>query len=61
MKNNNELETPIGLKECAEFLDKSKHTVYQHVSKREIPFHKKGKKLYFYKSELNTWIKDGAQ
>lgn len=52
-------ETPISLKECAEFLDKSPSTIYHHVSKDEIPFHKKGKKLYFYKSELNSWIRNG--
>ena len=55
-------ETPISLKECADFLDKSVHTVYKLTAKSsgsDMPFHKKGKKLYFYKSELNDWIRDG--
>lgn len=34
----------------------AKQTVYAMVSKEEIPFHKKGKCLYFNKSEIDIWL-----
>ena len=38
-------------------------TVYAQVSKNTIPYHKrgKGKKLYFLKSEIDAWLKDGRK
>lgn len=35
----------------------SKQTVYGKVSKKEIPFHKKGKFLYFSRDEIDTWLR----
>lgn len=55
---NKEIEAPISLEDCAKFLGLSESAVYKYTSNDKIPFHKKGKKLYFYKSELNAWIKD---
>lgn len=34
-------------------------TVYTWVSKNEIPYHKRGKKLSFLKSEVDAWLKAG--
>ena len=34
-------------------------TIYGLVSTREIPHSKKGKKLYFIKSQLIEWVKSG--
>jgi excisionase family DNA binding protein len=47
--------------EAALALNCSKGTIYNKVSKDEIPFHKKGKRgrLYFIPSEILDWIKDG--
>jgi len=43
---------------CAYHPEKpAKSTVYAWVAAREIPFHKKGKKLLFLKSEIDNWIK----
>jgi predicted DNA-binding transcriptional regulator AlpA len=36
-------------------------TIYSKVSKSEIPYMKRGKKLYFSKQELIHWIKDGKK
>ncbi len=36
-------------------------TVYAWVSKNEIPYHKKGKKLSFLKFEIDQWLKSGKQ
>lgn len=36
-------------------------TIYQLTSKRKIPFFKKGKFLYFSKTELENWIRSGKK
>ena len=47
--------------QAAEFLNLSVQTLYGKVCHREIPVSKKGKRLYFYKSELEEWIKSGKK
>jgi excisionase family DNA binding protein len=37
----------------------AKPTLYALVSRDKIPFMKKGKRLYFSRSELTSWIKSG--
>ncbi|HOG19815.1 MAG TPA: helix-turn-helix domain-containing protein [Salinivirgaceae bacterium] len=39
----------------------AKPTVYAWVGKRLIPYHKKGKKLMFLKSEIDSWLKQGRR
>lgn len=42
---------------CEYLPDKpAKQTVYGWVCKKIIPFHKKGKKLQFLKSEIDRWL-----
>lgn len=55
-KNNDEL---ITIEEAAKFLHLSKPTIYSKVSKAEIPYMKRGKRLYFSKLELTDFIKQG--
>jgi excisionase family DNA binding protein len=52
---NREWFTP---EQVAVYLGLSIHTVYQYVSKRNIPFHKipNSTKLLFKKSEIDEWI-----
>ena len=38
-----------------------KATLYSLVHKRAIPFHKKGKNLYFLQSEINEWLREGKR
>lgn len=45
--------------ETAIFTRLSKSTLYSLVNRREIPFCKKGKRLYFSKQDLTDWIKSG--
>ena len=47
------------LKETATFLNLAQQAVYGFTSKQQIPFIKKGKKLYFRKSELEKWLLEG--
>ncbi|WP_426291868.1 helix-turn-helix domain-containing protein [Dyadobacter endophyticus] len=49
------------ISQAAEFLNLSVQTLYGKVCHREIPVSKKGKRLYFYKSELEDWIKSGKK
>ncbi len=39
----------------------AKATIYGWVSKREIPFHKGGKKLRFLKSDIDMWLSNGKR
>jgi excisionase family DNA binding protein len=54
-----EVEKPTDVFGAADHIDLDEQTIYRLVRTKEIPYHKKGKKLYFYKSELNEWIKSG--
>ena len=51
----------LGISEACEFLNLAKQTLYGFTSKNEIPFIKKGKKLYFRKTDLEQWLMEGKQ
>lgn len=46
----------LNLNQATEYLSLSKSTLYKFTSQREIPHFKKGKKIYFRKSELDDWL-----
>jgi excisionase family DNA binding protein len=46
----------ITIDEASELVKLSKNSIYCMVSKREIPYYKRGKKLYFKTEELLEWI-----
>ena len=46
---------------AAKFLKLSISTIYTKVCKKEIPVNKQGKRLYFYRSELISWIRSGRR
>lgn len=56
-----EIETPIQLDGVIPLTGFSKPTLYGYVQRNEIPYHKKGNRLYFFKSEIVDWIKQGRQ
>jgi predicted DNA-binding transcriptional regulator AlpA len=56
-----ELEIPIRLDEVVPLTGKTKPTIYGYVQRNEIPYHKKGNRLYFFKSEIIDWIKTGKR
>lgn len=56
-----ESERFLNIQEASKFLNLAKPTLYTKVSKREIPFMKRGKRLYFSKSELMDYIKEGRK
>lgn len=49
----------LTIDEAAELLHLSKPTLYSKVSRNELPFMKQGKRLYFSKSELMDYVKEG--
>ncbi|KQC31839.1 hypothetical protein AAY42_17290 [Flagellimonas eckloniae] len=53
------MEIPIGIAEASKFLGRSNQTIYKDVQSGNIPYYKKGGKLYFLKSELLEWVKSG--
>lgn len=55
-------EKPMTSAETMKFLGISKATLQRRVDSREIPFHRgsgKRSRLYFYKSEINQYYKNG--
>ena len=58
-----ETERWFDLTELCDYLpDKpAKATVYGWVNRNEIPYHKRAKKLYFLKSEIDAWLKAGKR
>lgn len=49
----------LTVEEASAFLTLSLPTVYSKVSKKELPYMKQGKRLYFLKSDLIEYIKNG--
>jgi excisionase family DNA binding protein len=49
----------LTVKETAKFLHLSVPTVYTKASRRELPYMKRTKRLYFAKSDLEDYLKDG--
>jgi excisionase family DNA binding protein len=49
----------FNLQELCDYLPDrpARQTVYSWVGQRLIPYHKKGKKLQFLKSEVDNWLK----
>ena len=47
--------------DVCKYLNMKMSTLYQLTHKREIPFNKKRKTLYFKKDEIDNWIAEGKQ
>jgi excisionase family DNA binding protein len=52
-------EKLFSIKQAAQFLNLSVPTIYSKVSKGELPFMKRSKRLYFSSSELMAYLKEG--
>lgn len=49
----------FNVREAAAFLKLKVATLYEKTSAKSIPHVKKGNKLYFHRSELEQWLKEG--
>lgn len=54
-----EEDLPIPIKQVSKLTTLSVPTLYGYCQRGEIPHHKKGNRLYFFKSEIIDWIKTG--
>lgn len=48
---------PFNVQEASDYLGIPMSSLYQLTSKKLIPFHKRGRKLFFYQDELDAWIR----
>lgn len=59
LQSKNETDNLLTIQEVAKHLNLSVQTIYGYTQRREIPFSKKGKRLYFSRVEISNWIKSG--
>lgn len=55
------LELPISISEASAITNLAVPTIYGLVHQGRIPSYKQGKRLYFLRSEILTWIKAGRR
>ena len=60
-KSLSEEELPILIKDAAALLGITVPTVYGKVSRNEVPYIKRGNRLYFFQSQILKYIKSGQQ
>lgn len=56
-----EPEQLLTIQQASEFLSLSVPTIYSKVSKNELPYMKRSKRLYFSRTELLNYLKEGRK
>lgn len=56
---NSQPERLLNIQEASKFLSLSVPTIYSKVSKNELPFMKRSKRLYFSSAQLLAYIQEG--
>lgn len=51
----------MNIDEAAAFLKMAKQTVYSKTSQRTLPYFKRGKRVFFRKEELLSWLEKGRK
>lgn len=59
--NQPESDQLLTIQQAGELIKLSVPTLYGYVSRNQIPFSKKGKRLYFSKQQLFDWIQEGRK
>lgn len=59
LKQEENADELLMIEDAAKFLNLAVPTIYGKVSNNSIPYNKQGKRLYFLKSELIEYIKQG--
>ena len=54
-------EEIMTVEQLSDYLTIARQTIYGKCSSKEIPYYKRGKRLYFKKSEINNWINCGIR
>ncbi|MBP1839409.1 helix-turn-helix domain-containing protein [Formosa algae] len=60
-KQEQEEEDPKNIDEISLITGYTKKTLYGYCQKNQIPHYKKNGRLFFFKSEIIEWIKEGKQ
>lgn len=60
-KKEKSVDEILWMDDAAELLNLAKPTIYGLISKRKIPSYKKGRKVYFLRSELEAWLMAGRR
>jgi len=58
---NEKSEKLLSIQEASQFLNLSVPTIYSKVSRNELPFMKRSKKLYFSSIDLMDYLKQGRK
>ena len=56
-----ETDNPLSIDDIALLTGYTKPTLYGYCQKNLIPYHKKNGRLFFFKSEIIDWIKQGKR
>jgi excisionase family DNA binding protein len=51
----------MNIEEAAVYLKMAKQTVYSMISRKLLPYFKRGKRVFFRKAELLTWLEKGRK
>ena len=54
-----EIDNPLSIRDVATLTGLTVATLYGYCQRREIPYHKRGNRLRFFKAEIINWIKSG--
>ncbi len=54
-----ESDNPLSIKDVAALTGLKVATLYGYCQRREIPYHKTGNRLRFFKPQIISWIKKG--
>lgn len=58
---SNQTEQLFTIRQASDFLSLAVPTIYSKVSRGEIPFMKRSKRLYFSRTELTNYLKAGRK
>lgn len=58
---SNSMQEILWMDDAAQLLNLAKPTIYGLLSKGKLPHYKRGRKVYFLRSELEAWMMKGKQ
>jgi predicted DNA-binding transcriptional regulator AlpA len=61
VENQSQEDDPKSIEEIVKLTGYTKPTIYGYCQKNKIPHHKRNGRLFFFKSEIINWIKEGKQ
>jgi excisionase family DNA binding protein len=59
--NANQPQELLNIAGASKYLNLTPYSIYNLVHRREIPYMKRAKRLYFSKEELRQWVEEGRK